>query len=573
VQPYGFKTWGDLFSPRQKLSLLAFCEGIHKAEAEVRSLYDQEHSDALVVYLAALLDRLADFSSSFCVFNYTGGRGVKNTFGRQALPMVWDFAETNPFNPDAASWISGVADLPAGLRDAQTANRAHVVRGSATAAPFPDDFFDAVLTDPPYYDNVPYADISDFFYVWLKRTVGHLFPEHFGGELTPKKSEAIADPSRHGGDAGKARSAYESMMGQSLANAWRVLKPGGLLTLVYAHKTTSGWATLVDALRRSGFEVTEAWPLDTEKEGRLRAQDSAALASSIFLVARKRGENGAGSYEATVRPELEEIVRARVDVLWEQGITGADLVIAAVGAGLRAFTRFARVEYDNGEDVPAERFLAEVEGVVLDTLLAKVFGVARAKVSAVDGPSRFYVLWRYAYGTAELEAGEAIVFAYGQQVELDGADGLSGGRRALVRKHKSTFRLRVFSERGDEDDLGIPDDEQAPLIDVLHRVLWLVENSPRGLKAFLDQAQPDLDRLRLVAQALAGPGLKGGTDDDGKPVVTTTPAEQAALGKLLANWRALIEATVPMFSSSGPSATPVRKPQREKDTDSNPRLL
>jgi len=222
------------------------------------------------------------------------------------------------------------------------------------------------------------------------------------------------------------------------------------MTVVYAHKTTLGWATLVDALREAGFIVTEAWPLDTEKPGRLRAQESAALASSIFLVARKREGNETGSYEDEVQSKLDHIVRERVDTLWKMGITGADLVIAAVGAGLRAFTRFARVEYANGEEVPAEKFLAEVEGVVLETLLEKIFGVAGSGVAAVDGPSRFYVLWRYTYKAAEMDAGEAIVFTYGQNVELDGQNGLSSGSRALVEKKKGKYRLYDFTERGDD---------------------------------------------------------------------------------------------------------------------------
>jgi putative DNA methylase len=208
------------------------------------------------------------------------------------------------------------------------------------------------------------------------------------------------------------------------------------MTVVYAHKTTLGWSTLVDALREAGFTVTEAWPLDTEMKSR-RAWNSAALASSIFLVARKREGAATGSYEDEVRPELDQIVRERVDTLWRMGITGADLVIAAVGAGLRAFTRFARVEYANGEEVPAEKFLAEVEGVVLETLLEKIFRVAGAGVSAVDGPTRFYVLWRYTYGTAEMDAGEAIVFTYGQNVELDGPNGLSAGAGRWSRRRKA----------------------------------------------------------------------------------------------------------------------------------------
>ena len=544
VQPYGVKTWGDLFTLRQLLSLLSFTSAVRESEQEIRRpKTDPDRAKAILTMLAAIVDRLADFNSGLCVFNYTGGRGVVHTFGRHALPMVWDFAESNPFNPEAASWVSGVEDVPAGLRDADISNWAVVQRGSATGLSYENESVDAVITDPPYYDNVPYADISDFFYVWLRRTVGHLYPEHFASDVTPKKAEAVAEPTRHGGSKGKAREVYEAMMAQSFSEAGRVLKSGGQLTVVYAHKTTLGWSTLVDALRRAGFIVTEAWPLDTEKPGRLRAQESAALASSIFLVARKREGTLTGSYEEQVREDLEKIVRERVDSLWKMGITGADLVIAAVGAGLRAFTRFSRVEYANGEEVPAEKFLAEVEGVVLETLLEKIFGVTGSGVAAVDGPSRFYVLWRYAYKAAEMDAGEAIVFTYGQNVELDGQNGLSSGSRALVEKKKGKYRLLDFSERGDDEKLGMPKDDgkAAPLIDILHRILWLVENEPRNLNSFLDEARPDRERLRLVAQALAGTALAGRKDDGPEHTVATTPAEAAALNKLVANWRALID--------------------------------
>jgi putative DNA methylase len=363
------------------------------------------------------------------------------------------------------------------------------------------------------------------------------------GDGTPKKSEAIADAARYGNDKQKANMAYEDMMFKAFAESHRVLKPGGQLVVVYAHKTTLGWATLVDALRRAQFTVTEAWPLDTEKPGRRRAQESSALASSIFLVARKRDGSRTGSYEDEVRPELEQIVRERVGALWNEGILGADLIIAAVGAGLRAFTRFERVEYANGEEVPAERFLAEVEGVVLETMLERIFGLPSSGVAAVDGPSRFYVLWRHAYRAAELESGEAIVFTYGQPVELDGPKGLSVGKRALVEKAKGKYRLRDFAERGGDEKLGLPDEEgnPAPLIDVLHRVLWQVENQPRSLADYLDRTEPYREQLRLIAQALAGAGLKGKGTDASKPAITTTPAEQSALGKLTANWRTLIE--------------------------------
>jgi putative DNA methylase len=545
VRPYGLRTFDSLFTRRQMFCLLTFAACIKELERVAgASGVSHSHSQAVLTVLAAALDREAENMSSLCRWN-ANAQKTQGTFGRQVITMVWDFCEVCPFGGSVGDWQS-IIDLEVNAIEGATDFEplpGCVARGSALQLPWPDVSFDAVVTDPPYYDNVPYADISDFFYVWLKRSIGHLYPEHFTSSNTPKKAEAIADAKRHRGDKAEARRAYEQMMAQAFSEANRVLKPASPLVVVYAHKTTLGWATLVDALRLAGFVVTEAWPLDTEMKSRLRGMESAALASSIFLVARKRERTETGSYEDEVQSELDHIVRERVDTLWKMGITGADLVIAAVGAGLRAFTRFARVEYANGEEVPAEKFLAEVEGVVLETLLEKIFGVAGSGVAAVDGPSRFYVLWRYTYKAAEMDAGEAIVFTYGQNVELDGQNGLSSGSRALVEKKKGKYRLYDFTERGDDEKLGMPGDDgtPAPLIDSLHRILWLIENEPRNLNRFLDEARPDRERLRLVAQALAGTALAGTKDDGAEHLVATTASEQAALKKLVANWRALID--------------------------------
>jgi putative DNA methylase len=339
-----------------------------------------------------------------------------------------------------------------------------------------------------------------------------------------------------------ARAFYESMMAQAFGQARRVLKPGQPLIVVYAHKTTLGWATLVDALRTAGFTVTEAWPLDTERPGRVRDFNSAALSTSIFLIARRRESDETGRYEDSVQPDLQRIVRERLDRLWSLGITGADLVIACLGAGMQAFTQYARVEYANGEPVPADSFLAEVEGAVLEALLTKLFGVNQAGVASVDAVTRFYILWRYSYRHAPLDSGEAIVFAYPLHVELDGQGSVSQGSQALVEKKGGKYRLRDFTERGGDESLGLArHDRPAPLVDVLHRVLWLVEQQPAAIPKYLDEAGADIDQLRVVAQVLAGQALAGNGSGGGRSLVAARGAEAAALRKLTGNWRTLIE--------------------------------
>ncbi|MGQ9646873.1 MAG: hypothetical protein ACUVWO_10080, partial [Thermodesulfobacteriota bacterium] len=475
----------------------------------------------------------------------------------------------------------------------------HTIRGSATEIPYGDAFFDAVITDPPYYDNISYAALSDFFYVWLKRSVGHLYGEHFSSDLTPKRTEVIADPFRHTGKE-KSKKFYEDMMFKAFQEMYRVLKPEGIIVMVYAHKAVAGWSTLVNALRQTDFMVIESWPLQTERPGRLLEIGTSALASSIFLVARKRGGGGStgvspvetkgvqpvetkgfqpmttGKPEQTgkmpvppdvgdyneVRSELEAIVRERVQTLWNGGITGADLIIACVGAGLKAFTQYEKVEFPNGEEVSSERFLTEVEGVVQETILEFLFGVGSTGVSPVgtkgvspvgtkgvspvkkgailtiDAPTRFYILWRYAYGRGEIDAGEAIVFSYPLGVELDGSQGLSTGKFALLDKKGKKYRLKDYTERGQDEHLGLEPrfgTTEKPLIDVLHRLLWLMENRTLLIQDFLDQAMPNTEELRLVAQALSGSSLQGGG------LKLTTDAEQSALQKLLSNWRSVVE--------------------------------
>lgn len=540
---YGIRTFRQAFTPRQRYVLLTMAREIRRAHQEMLEAgLDRDRAKAITTYLGLWVSRLTDRCNGLARWNNAGEK-IESLTSMKRFAMTWDFPELNIFGGGSGDAVSQLEFISAAVRQEGVFRKpVKVVRGSATDLPYEDGVFDAVITDPPYYDNESYSELSDVCYVWLRPTIGYLYPEHFAGQLTPKKKECVAAAYRQGGKQ-KARVYYKDCLFESLREAHRVTKPGGILAVVYAHKTTLGWATLVDALRRAGYEVAEAWPLTTETKARVAHQGDAALASSIFLIARRREAPETGSYEEQVRPALERIVRERVDSLWKMGITGADLVIAAVGAGLRAYTRFSRVEYANGEEVPAEKFLAEVEGVVLETLLEKIFGMPGSGVAAVDGPSRFYVLWRYAYKAAEMEAGEAIVFTYGQNVELDGQKGLSTGRHALVEKKKGKYRLRDYTERGEDEKLGLPENGGAPvpLIDALHRILWLVENQPRNLNRFLDEARPDRERLRLVAQALAGTALAGKKENGPEHTVATTAAEQAALKKLVANWRALID--------------------------------
>jgi putative DNA methylase len=525
---YGLTHYHQLFTPRQLAALCAFAQGVREMHAEmIEEGMEAERAAAVTTFLALALDRVVDRCSNLCRFDVSN-EGLTNTYARQALPMVWDFGESNPFagaSGSAAKYLENVADIAEQL--AATGNPAIVRRTSATQLPDADESYDAVITDPPYYDNISYADLSDFFYVWLKRSLrGIASEEVIGGDVTPKRREIVAVKYRHEGDVAAARAFYEEEMAGAFAEAHRVLKRGAPLVCVYAHKTTLGWATLVEALRRAGFTITEAWPLDTEMPERAGGQGTASLASSIFLVARKRDGAAVGDNNEVQR-QLDSAIAERLDRLIAAGVSGSDLVIATIGAGLAPFTRYASVELPNGEALAADRFLETVQGKVLSAILAKVHGLGDG-VGGLDAATRYYVMARFSYGYADVDFDEANSLARSTGIEL--GNGLSRGRTPLAKITKKAVRLHDFEERGEDPELGL---DGARLIDVLHGLLWRANHRRSEVRPYLDQTRPDPQRLRLVAQALQGAALRGENE--------SKPAEAQACERLLGSWRTLVE--------------------------------
>jgi adenine-specific DNA methylase len=221
-----------------------------------------------VVSYLGLLGKLADWNSVLSVWRPDQERN-EHVFNRQALPMVWDYGERNPFegslmdvNGNIISILSHLTQIPPVEVEGPV-----VFQASATELPYPDNYFDAVFTDPPYYDNVPYSYLSDFFYVWLKRSLGDLYAEHFSTPLTPKSKEIVAYSHQEGGfEAGKRY--FEDMLKKALQEIYRVLKPNGIAVIVYTHKSTSGWETMINSLLDSGLVPTASWPIDTEMKGK-----------------------------------------------------------------------------------------------------------------------------------------------------------------------------------------------------------------------------------------------------------------------------------------------------------------
>lgn len=506
VMLYGITKWSHAFNARQKLSLLVFTEKIRDAYQKISSLEcRQDFAIAVVTYLALATSRTADFESNLCHW-HPQWEFIPNTFSRQALQMSWDYAELNLFSPILTGTfesmfgqvlnVIGICGDIIGI-PARTGN------SSAMQLPYEDNYFDAVLTDPPYYDNIPYSVLSDFFYVWLKRSIGYLYPELFSTMLTPKSQEAIADlPLLRGMKKESAKDIvkniktaqdFEQMLKLSFGQIARILKDGGITTIVYAHKSTEGWETIINAVLDSGLVVTGAWPLNTEMTTRLRASESAALASSIYIVARKMPRQSTGFYN-DVRTELTQHLDTKLHRLWEEGIGGADFFIAAIGSAIEVFGKYEQVMDFEGNIVRANRLLEEVRVIATNYAVKQI--LHDEFVTEVSPMARFYVLWRWNYGEALVPFDEANKLAHSCGLDLS----LQFSKIGFIKKEKEF--VRVLGPHGRKlDDLDDPRD----MIDVMHKSLLLWEKGQRGemVKALSDRGFGRSEAFYRVAQAIS----------------------------------------------------------------------
>ena len=390
---YGMTTWGDLFSPRQALGLVRIASMIQHISAQYQ---DKGLGRAVQTCLALALDRCADKCASVVVWNIPGEK-VEHVFGRQALPMVWDFAEANILSgigwDGACEWVTRVIEHNA---SSQLAVGTAAV-ASATSHPLPDDTADALVTDPPYYAAIPYADLSDFFYSWLLRTVGHIHPELFAGDLVPKADECVSLAHRAAMYRHKDSAWFEAMMTRACAEGRRVAKPTGIGLYVFANKETAGWEAMLAALIASGWIITASWPIDTEMGARLRARNSAALASSVHLVCRPR-ENPDGTVRddavgdwRDVLADLPKRIHDWMPRLADEGVVGADAIFACLGPALEIFSRYSRVEKASGEVVPLKEYLEHVWAAVAKEALSLIF--TGADTSGFEEDARLTAMW------------------------------------------------------------------------------------------------------------------------------------------------------------------------------------
>lgn len=383
---YGMETWADLFNIRQLVALLTI-------NRIIRDIPNDAISVEARIILGLCASKLSGFLSSLCMWRVTR-TCVAQTFTRQALPQVWDFGEMNPFAKSAGDWNECIKYIQTLIDTIQRSVQSPgtVELANAVNHPLPDDAAQIFFTDPPYYDSVAYAELSDFFYVWLKRSIGSSIDTLFHNSLTSKDDQIIVlHP-----DSVIEKNSFERRMTLALSEGRRVLQPSGMGIVVFAHKSTTGWEAQIQALIDAGWVITGSWPIDTERGGRMNAQDTASLASSIHLICRPRettrGEmiNEIGDWRDVLN-ELPERIHSWLPRLANEGIVGADAIFACLGPALEIFSRYSHVEKASGEVVTLKEYLEVVWAAVSREAMSVIFEGADA--SGFEEDARLTAMW------------------------------------------------------------------------------------------------------------------------------------------------------------------------------------
>lgn len=409
---YGIKTFGDLFTARQTLTLLVLLDCIQKAKYVVTGdpKAAAENEKAAKVVVSLMLSKLSDYCSSLSSWSSPASQEtVRSTFGRQTLAMVWDFAEAFPFAPSSGGWGHMLKYFLKALEQIVASDLRGGVAAKANAAssPLPTGIASCFFTDPPYYDSIPYAELSDFFYVWLRQALQNVEPEIFESESTPKEAQAIVwHPNS---EAEKA--AYEEKMEAALAEGLRITAPSGIGIIVFAHKSTRGWEAQLQSMISAGWVVTASWPIDTERAGRTNANNTASLASSVHLVCRPREHPDApvpkdevGDWRDVLQ-ELPRRIHEWMPRLAEEGVVGADAIFACLGPALEVFSRYSRVEKASGEVVTLREYLEQVWAAVAKEALAMVFEGADA--SGFEEDARLTAMWLWTLSSGRTDTAAA----------------------------------------------------------------------------------------------------------------------------------------------------------------------
>ena len=533
VREYGLDEWGKLFNARQLLALTTFARLVGQAHAEmVRAGLDSEYAQAVATYLGLAVDRQATRTSTGSFWD-AGGETVQQLLARQALPMVWDYAESAPLEASSGGFSTNIKTLVDAVAQQSFVSALGVTVARDARNPSKGKW-DSIVTDPPYYDAINYADLSDFFYVWLKRAIGFLHPELLSLPLTPKREQTVmnvyasgrASTGRNRGE--EARQRYVDGMAEAFCAVAESLDAGGMTGVVFAHTDPDAWATLIDGLLSAGLVPDATWPIDTEAPSGLKTVGQARLKTSVWMTCRKREEAAGEAFLGDVLATMRHVIRERLLYFWSKGIRGADFFISAIGPALSVFGRYDRVLRPDGTTVTVRDFLDIVRRESTTVALEQV--LHGADLGVIDPVTRQYVTWVWSHSRAPLDAGEAIALCL-----ATGASYADTTRPASIaaegrEKSKKTVRLRSVRQRAAEDDdlgFGTPA-RPAPLIDQLQYAAWLWGQNRTGdlggyrgslgetrwealrtLGQAVAECLPDGDEDRRIINGLLGSGVMG----------------------------------------------------------------
>ena len=444
---------------------------------------DPHFATAVQTCLALAVDRQAEKLSSVARWD-TSRENPQGTFGRQALPMVWDFCEANPFSGSGGDWSTALDWVVRVLETTAAATEGaigtgHVERASATAHPLPNDSAQAVVTDPPYYAAVPYADLSDFFYSWLRRSLRGRHGDLLVPALAPKEDEIVSLSHRAAMYRQKDNAWFEEKMGLACREGRRIRSPSGVGVYVFASKETPAWEAMLAALVDAGWVVTASWPIDTEMESRLRARNSATLASSVHIVCRPR-ENPDGSLRTDEIGDWRDVLAALPKRIHEwmprlrkEGVVGADAIFACLGPALEIFSRFSKVEKASGEVVTLKEYLEHVWAAVAKEALTVIF--SGADTAAFEEDARLTAMWLWTLNGGAAEGAEA----GGEDAEIDDDDADAGGGNA-----KGGFELEYDAARKIAQGLGAHLEDLTTLVAVKGSTARLLPVAERATSLF-----------------------------------------------------------------------------------------
>jgi putative DNA methylase len=563
VPLYGMKTFADLFTKRQLVALTTFSDLIKEIHSlimkdalkvgmkddgvgiEEGGVGAKAYADAMVTYMGLSLDRLADYSSSISSWSSTR-ETIRNTFSRQAIPMVWDYAESNPLSNSTGNWLGAIKWIESVIKNSPSFPKGYIEQKNAIEKVlFNDSFMPIISTDPPYYDNIGYADLSDFFYVWLRRTLFNIHPNLFFTITVPKSEELVATPYRFKGDKEKAKTFFENSLFKVFCNLKNISSHITPLTVYYAFKqsvteeefydngdilknrASTGWETMLNALLNAGFSVNGTWPMRSELGNRPTAQGTNALTSSIVLVCRPRPDNAPLITRKDFLKALHQELPLAIRNLLQGNIAPVDLAQSAIGPGMAVYSRYSAVLEADGNPMTVRTAL-QIINQELDMFFAEQEG-------EMDVETRFCIAWYEQYGFKEAPFGEADVLARAKNTATDRLEntGILSASRGKVRLlNRDELDSKWDPSKNDQNSVWM-------ITQQLVRSL-LKDGEERAARILINLNNEEIEAAKAFVYRLYSIAERKGWTDEG-----------VAYNSLIMSWPAIQEKMIQLINKQG----------------------